>query len=261
MRTLKTIGIVSAAAAVLLSGTVAFAEGQTTSTSRENQKSENRAMTATTTWGEKGDYRAMMASSSQERMQAMRDAAQVRMTTLKEKMTKRVSDIEDKVKQEAAKNIAGQFENLNNVWTDKFMNQLDRYVTIVQKMQARSAIAASTGKDMTAANAAIQSALTALATAKADVVAQGAKTYVVDTSAFPTVSTTTPSGQTKILQEFRKSFQTLHTTLFKDLFALRDGVMKDARTAVQSALQALGQVPGVDEDNNNATSTEKKSNQ
>lgn len=259
MRTLKTIGIVSAATAVLLSGSIAFAEGRATSTSRDNQKSENRVMATTTTSGENEKFRTMMASSTQERMQAMRDAAQVRMTTLKEKMAKRVSDIEDKVKQEAAKNIASQFENLNNVWTDKFMNQLDRYVTIVQKMQARSAIAASTGKDVTAVDAAIQSALTAIATAKADVVVQAAKTYVVDTSAFPTVSTTTPSGQTKIMQEFRKSFQTLHTGLFKDLFALRDGAMKDARTAVQSALQALGQIPGVDEDNN-ATSTS-KSNQ
>lgn len=258
MHTLKTIGIVSAATAVLLSGSIAFAEGQATSTSRENQNGMARTATATTTSGENEKFRAMMASSTQERMQAMRDAAQARMTTLKEKTAKRVSDIEDKVKQEAAKNIASQFENLNNVWTDKFMNQLDRYVTIVQKMQARSAIASSTGKDVTAADAVIQSALTALATAKADVVAQGAKTYVVDTSAFPTVSTTTPSGQTKIMQEFRKSFQALHTGLFKDLFALRDGAMKDARTAVQSALQALGQVPGVDEDN--ATSTA-KSNQ
>lgn len=259
MRTLKTIGIVSAAA-VLLSGSIAFAEGQTTSTSRENQNGMARTAAATTTSGENEKFRTMMASSTQERMQAMRDAAQVRMTSLKEKMANRVSDIEDKVKQDAAKSIAGQFENLNNVWTDKFMNQLDRYVTIVQKMQARADIAASTGKDVTAANAAIQSALTALATAKADVVAQGAKTYVVDTSAFPTVSTTTPSGQTKIMQEFRKSFQALHTTLFKDLFALRDGAMKDARTTVQAALQVLGQVPGVDEDNNNATSTA-KSNQ
>ncbi|MFA6519591.1 MAG: hypothetical protein WCT41_02085 [Candidatus Paceibacterota bacterium] len=251
MRTLKMIGIVGAAAAVLLSGTVAFAEGKT----------ETRAATATTTWGEKGDYRAMMASSTQKRMQEMREESKTRMTSLKEKMAKRVSDIEDKVKKEAAKNIAEQFENLNTVWTDKFMNQLDRYVIIVQKMQARASIAASTGKDVTAADAAIQSALSALATAKADVVAQAAKTYAVDTTAFPTVSTTTPSGQTKIMQEFRKSFQTLHTTLFKDLFALRDGPMKDARTAVQAALQALGQVPGVDEDKNeNATSTE-KSNQ
>lgn len=251
MRTLKTLGIVSAAAAVLLSGTVAFAEG----------KAETRAAIASTTRAEKSDYRAMMASSTQERMQTMREEAKTRMTSLREKMTKRVSDIEDKVKKEAAKNIAGQFENLNTVWTDKFMNHLDRYVTIVQKMQARASIAASTGKDVTTVDAAIQAALTALATAKADVVAQAAKTYVVDTSVFPTVSTTTPSGQTKIMQEFRKSFQTLHKELFKDLFALRDGPMKDARTAVQAALQALGQVPGVDEDKNeNATSTE-KSNQ
>ncbi|MDP2650119.1 MAG: hypothetical protein Q8P16_00975 [bacterium] len=259
MRTFKTIGIVSAAAAVLLSGTVVFAEGKT----------EARAATATTTRGEKGDYRAMMASSTQERMQELREETQTRMMSLKEKMGKRVSDIEDKVKKDAAKNIAEQFEKLNTVWTDKFMNQLDRYVSIVQKMQARASIAASSGKDVTTADAAIQAALSALATAKADVVTQAAKTYVVDTSMFPTVSSTTPSGQSKIMQEFRKSFQTLHTTLFKNLFALRDGAMKDARTAVQSALQTLRQVPGVDEDNKNATSTpstssgqaEKKSNQ
>ena len=57
------------------------------------------------------------------------------------------------------------------------------------------------------------------------------------------------------MQSLRKSFQTLHSSLFKDLFALRDGAMKDARGAVQNALQTLGTIPGVDEDDTTATTT------
>ena len=61
--------------------------------------------------------------------------------------------------------------------------------------------------------------------------------------------------QEKIVQGLRTAFKKLHETLFKDLFALRDGPMKDARRALQNAHQALSKIPGVDE--RNATSTEK----
>lgn len=244
MRTFRTIGVIGTAAALLLSAGVAFAQG--------DAGGENRGV-ATSTRVEKEQNRSGMASTSQERMQSMREAAKTRMAVVKEKAAKRVAEIKDKAKQDAATKIADQFDNLNSTWTDKFMKQLDQYEALVQKMRARAAIAASSGKDVTAANAAIQSAVTAIATAKNDVTAQAAKTYTVDTATLPT-STATTTGQAKLMQELRKSFQTLHATLFKDLFALRDGPMKDARTAVQTALQSLSQVPKVDEGNTTSTS-------
>ncbi len=243
MRTLRTISIISAAAAVLLSGTVAFAQGPAARAVRGVQKVENRAMTA---------------STSQERLRAAFAAAQTRMTTMREKAAQRVAEIQDKVKQQLAQRLATQFDNLNKTWTDHFTQLLDRYDAIAKKMQDRSSIAASAGKNVTAANAAIQAAQAAVTAARAAVVAQAAMTYVPDTSTVAaTTATSTPKGQEELMSGLRASFQNLHNTLFKDLFALRDGPMTDARKALQSALQALSKIPGVD----GGTATSTSSNQ
>lgn len=258
MRILRIVGIVGATA-ILLSAATAFADEQTTGAVREVKGSENRVMTASTTRGEiKEDVRERMKSASTTvRIQAVREEAEARMTTVREKAEKRMEDIQDKVKKDMAQKIAKQFKDLNLKWTDHFANLLERYDAIVQKMTDRSATAAAGGKDVAAANVAIQAAKTAIATARTAVTAQAAKTYTLDTSAIVTTSTstTTPKHQEELMRGLRTAFQTLHTTLFKDLFALRDGAMTDARKAVQNALQSLSQVPRVDEDN--ATSTER----
>jgi hypothetical protein len=241
MSIFRTIGIAGISATLLLSAGVVFAEGQATSTRGENGF---------------GNYRAI-ASSTVARMQTMRADAQTRMETVREKVTQRLADIQDKVKQEMAKRIAVQFDNLNATWTDHFMNILDHYDAILQKVRDRATIAAGAGKDVASTTAAIKSAQDAIAIARTAVIAQAAKTYTLDPLTISMTATTTSSGQEKIMKGLRTSFQYLHTTLFKDLFALRDGAMKDARKSVQSAVQTLGKIPGVDDDI--ATSTEKKS--
>ena len=55
------------------------------------------------------------------------------------------------------------------------------------------------------------------------------------------------------MKKLRTAFQELHKTIFNDLKALRDGEMKNARSAVQGALQALSQVPKVDDDNDDTS--------
>ncbi len=247
MRTLRTIGVVSSAAALLLTANIAFAEDRPTTKGRQDANVELRMKSASTTENETNKENA------KERVKAAREEVKARMEVEHEKVTKRLTDIQDKVKREMAEKIATQFGRLNDTWTDHFIDLLDRYDAVIQKIQARADIAASAGKDVTSVTAAIQSAKTAIATARAAVIAQAAKTYAVASSTIPTTATSTPSGQEKIMQNLRKSFQDLHTTLFKDLTTLRDGVMKDARQAVQNALQALGKVPEVDEDH--ATTT------
>ncbi|MFZ3044227.1 MAG: hypothetical protein WA058_03950, partial [Minisyncoccia bacterium] len=181
---------------------------------------------------------------------------------VRDKAEQRLKDLVDKKKQQLAQKLAKQFENLNATWTDHFAKQLTRYTAILQKMQARSDIAAGKGKDVTAVNATIQSAKTVIATAQTAVTAQAAKIYTLDPSAVATTTTatTTSSGQEELKKNLKIAFQNLHSTLFKDLFALRDGPMTDVRKALQNALAELGKIPGVDEDNETATSTE-KSNQ
>jgi len=245
MRTLRTIGIVSSAAVFLLSATIAFAEGQATSTAYKNQISERRAA---------------IASTTQKKIEVVREEAQTRTVAQREKIAERVADIQDKVKQQLAQRLIKQFENLNKIWTDHFMNLMDHYDAILQKIQDRANIAANAGENIASTTAAIQSAKTAIASARTAVIAQAAETYTPDTSVVTTTtSTTMPSGQKELLQNLRNSFKNLHRTLFQDLLALRDGPMKNARKAVQSALQTLTKIPKVDE--GNATTTVENSNQ
>ncbi len=217
MRTFR-MGAIGSIAILLLSGSVAFAEGNAAST-------ENR--------GKFDDYRKEFASTT-ERMKEVRNEALTRIENQKDKIENRINDIKDKVKQEIAKNLAKQFDNINSTWTDKFMNQLDRYDSVLVKIASSTSSTAST-------TLAIQSAKTAILNARTAVVAQAAKIYALDPSIIPATATSTPSGQEKIMKSIRASFQNLHKALFKELFALRDGLMKDARNAVQKAIKTLKQ--------------------
>ncbi len=238
------MGVVSSAAAVLLSAGVAFAEEQPTVVA---ESSVSRPIAAPAD-------RSGSRQNAQERIQTARAETQARMTAQREKAVERLASIQDKTKRQMAERIAERFENLNKVWTDHFARLLDRYGAVVEKMKDRSGIVAAAGKDTAAADTAIQAAETAIATARTAVVAQAAKTYVLDTSTIPApTASTTPSEQAALTQNLRSAFKNLHDALFKDLFTLRDGAMTDARKAVQNALQELGKIPGVDDEN--ATST------
>lgn len=196
------------------------------------------------------EAKSVMAARKEELkslIESKREETKATVEALREKATQRVAEIKDKEKQQTAERLTTRFENLNKTWTDRFVQMLDRYDAIVLKMQSRADTAAANGKDVTAVNAAIQTAQSAIAAAQAAVVAQAAKTYVLDTSTVPSASTAgTPSGQGELVSSLRTSFQNLHTMLFNDLFALRDGPMRAARQAVQDTLTALKAVPDVD---------------
>ena len=252
MRTLKIMGVLGASA-ILLSASAALAEERTVGV---EQKVEVRKEAKAKIEAQREEVKARMEIKHEEtktRIETAREEAKVRMEAQREKAKQRLSDIKDKAKQQKAERIAEQLENLNKKWTDRFAQLLERYGDILLKIQERSNIAAANGKDTTAANAAIQSANSAIATAQTAVTAQAAKTYVLDASSITTsAETTTSSGQSELMKALRTQFQKLQKALLNDLFALRDGAMKDARTAVQSALQALSQIPKVDDDNDSS---------
>lgn len=270
------------ASALLLSASVAFAEEGPANTAQRVEANTVRAVAATTTRATtqvrqevqttakqaalekmqtaREEAKKKMQTAREEaktRVEASREEAKVRMEAQKEKAEARLMDIQDKKKQQLAGKVAVQFEKLNKTWTDHFLKLFERYDEILQKMRDRAGVAAEKGKDVTAANAVIEAAGTAIESARNAVVAQAAKTYTLDTSIITTSTeaTTTPAHQEELMKGLRTAFQTLHSALFKDLFALRDGVMKDARGAVQNALQSLGKIPKVDDDNETATST------
>lgn len=188
-----------------------------------------------------------MPGSIQQSVQAHREQGQARAAQQREKAQQRVAEIQDKVKHKIAARLISQFDHINKVWTDHFAQMLDRYNTILQKIQDRANVAASSGKDVSATTAKIQAAKAAITTARLAVEAQAAKTYTP--SVTPITAPSTPAGQRQLIQNFRSSFKTLRDQLFKDLFTLRDGPMRDVRKAVQDALQTLGQIPGVDQGN------------
>lgn len=254
MNAVRATGIISAAT-LLLSAGVAFAQERPTTAVPDIRPRVERAMIATTTKTEVREIkRAAEAEvrkikrTAQERVKAVREEAKVRVETVRTEAKARLADIRDKKKQETAEKLAARLENLNTTWTDHFAKLLDRYRAVLEKMQKRSDAAAANGRDVTAANAAIELARNALSTVQNEVAVQASKTYTIDTSAVPTtVATTTSEGQRELVGALKTAFQQVHATVFKDLFALRDGQMKDVRALVQDALQALGKVPGVDE--------------
>jgi len=199
------------------------------------------------------------AKSAKERMEAAREEAKTRVEEQRHKAEQRLTEIRDKATQQKAQGIAKQFAQINKRWTDHFMEALERHEAILGKVQARADIAAASGKNIASTTASIQTAKTAIDAARTAVIAQAAKVYELNASTStaitvpPTASTTTANGgQTALIQNLRTAFKSLHATLFKDLFALRDGPMLAARRAVQASVQSLIRIPGI---NNGGTAT------
>lgn len=267
------MGIVGASA-LLLSASVAFAEEGSVSamrvetrdtvkqevaeraqTVREESKKKleaTREEVKVRTEAAREETKKKMEASREEmktRIETAREESKQRMETKREETKQRLSEIKDKKKQEMAERIAAQFDKINSTWTDRFVEKLDRYESIVLKIQKRADTSASVGKDVTMVTTAVKSAQTAIASARTTVAAQAAKTYTLDTSTLTTsAAITTDSGQGELVKALRASFQTMHSALFKDLFALRDGPMTEVRKTVEAALSALKQVPKVDDD-------------
>ncbi len=271
MNKLKFIGVVGGVAAMLLSAPVAFAleDGDAEVTSVRPVTTRSIATTTRNVRVEtaREEAKARMENAREEaktrmetaredaksKMEAKREEMKTKMETQRERAKQRLADIRDKKKQEMASKIADQFDNLNKKWTDHFIERLGHFSDVLLKMQERSDIAATNGKDVTATNAAIEAARTAIATAQTAVTVQAAKTYVLNATAVTiTAATTTDTGQENLMKGLRTQFQSLHKALFKDLFALRDGAMKKADTAVRDVLKTLGKIPRVD-DNDDAT--------
>lgn len=306
MRILKTIGIVGSTAALLIAAPIAFAEGQSTTDQvdpairpekvrpieapkvraelRETKELKDRAPEMGRLEKKAGFANASTtqnikerAEAAKERMEAAREEAKKRVEAQREKAEQRVSEIKDRAVQQRAHTISKQFANINKRWTDHFMDLLDRYDAILKKVEDRAAIAASSGKNTASTTPAIQAARTAIDSARTAVIAQAAKVYELNTStstaitapvtASTTTATSTNGGQAALIQNLRSAFKTLHEQLFKDLFALRDGPMLNARKAVQTAVQSLVRIPGINDDTatttppTTATSTATTTNQ
>ena len=147
MRTLRTISIAASAVVILFGASTAFAETRPGSTGpRMNQEGMYRTTAASTTATNMKDIeRARMAaaSTSPESIQAAREAAQNRVQAVRAKAEQHLAEIQDKAKQQAALTLAGQFQDINTTWTDKFVKTLNSYDVILQKARVRASTASA----------------------------------------------------------------------------------------------------------------------
>lgn len=189
----------------------------------------------------------MRAEQTKEQVQTLREQAKGRVKQAKADVQEKIRQIKDQRKQEAANKIAKQLDHLNQVWTDHFINVLDRLDAILQKVKSRTEKASANGKDVLAVKTAIQNAESKIASARTAVASQAQKTYTVNATAV-TQTGSTANDQNNLVSSLREQFKALKDQLMGDLKSLRDGAMKDSRNAVQDAFKALSQVLKVDEE-------------
>ena len=243
----KYAGVVCAIAALFLSISFVFAENAT-STSKISDLNDRKQK-----FMQEANQRA---ASTTEKLKNIREEAQKRIEQKREEAQQKIAKIKDEKKKKQAEQIEKQFAHINQVWTDHFTKLLNHYDAVLQKIKTRTDKAAANGRDVSAVKTAIQNAETKIAAAGTAVATQAGKIYTIDVTAITSgvASSTTATGQNQIMKNFRAQFKAMREQLMKDLFALRDGAIKDAKTAVKNALQALSKVPKVDEEPT-ATST------
>ena len=182
------------------------------------------------------------AETAKQQVLQKRAAMQARIQSAKDAAKERIAEVSDQKKREAATKIVDRLNHVNDVWTDHFTNVLDRLDAVLQKVKSRTEIVSATSADVTTVNAAITNAENKISAARTAVAGQAAKTYALDSSALSGID------QTTLVSGLRSQFKTLRDQLFGDLAKLRDGAMRDARMAVQNAIQTLVTVPNVDQE-------------
>ncbi|MCX6812910.1 MAG: hypothetical protein NTV77_00235 [Candidatus Azambacteria bacterium] len=171
--------------------------------------------------------------AAKKKLEAAREEAKKAVEARRLELKDKISKLRDEKKKQIATRLDEQMARLNTQWTDHFNNVLSRLSEILSRVELRASKAEVSGKDVTTVKTAIQNAKAAIETARAAVETQAKKAYVATFSSE---------------KELGAAFKAVREQLQKDLFGLRDGAMKNAREAVQNALQALKGVPKVDEE-------------
>lgn len=180
-----------------------------------------------------------------DRLQAV---TKTKITDLRSDIRGKVNAIQDTRRKDEALVIIGQFGRVNTMTTDHYMDVLKRLEAVLLKVETRAAKAKRNGSDMIVVERSIQRAKDAIAQARIAVNAQAKKSYqtVMNAQNIPSAGALTPEGQNTLISAMRTQFQAARNALKEDLFALRDGPVRNARTTVHDAIKALTQIPGVD---------------
>lgn len=166
-----------------------------------------------------------------KQFEEVRKEAKAKVEAKRVEVKEKIQQLKDERKKAIALRVDEQLNRLNEQWTKHFSNVLNQLNDVLGKIELRAEKAKANGQDTTAVTAAIEKAKQTIATAKSAVEEQVKKSYIA-----------TIESEDKL----KDAFKTQRDLLHKDLFGLRDGLMKDARKAVQDALQSLRIVPEVD---------------
>ena len=166
-----------------------------------------------------------------KRIEEVRKEAKAKVEAKRAEVKEKIQQLKDERKKAIALRIDEQLNRLNEQWTKHFSNVLNQLNDILGKGELRAEKTTATGQDVTAVSTAVEKAKQTIAAAKSAVEEQVKKSYIA-----------TIESEDKL----KDAFKTQRDLLHKDLFGLRDGLMKDARKAVQDALQSLRVVPEVD---------------
>jgi len=159
-------------------------------------------------------------------------------------VTQKIKQFKDEKRQKLAEKIIRQLDHINQTVSNHFIRVLDKLEKILGKVESRAKKVSEKGQDPSQINAGIQKAKEAILAARTAVADQTKKTYEINISTL-TAQPSTPDGQNDLVSGFREQFQSLKDKLKKDLFSLRDGPVKNARTAVHDVLKLLSEIPGV----------------
>lgn len=153
----------------------------------------------------------------QEEMQTKQERLASKSANLRE----RLQQFKDKAKVTVIERISSSLNTVNANATAAMLKQLDRLSNIVSKIETRLAQANENGKDTLAADQEVSNAKASIATTKAMIEAQQAKTYDLNV-------TTEQAAKAEV--------QTTRNQLFNDLKLSRDAVMT-TKIAVEVALK------------------------
>lgn len=188
------------------------------------------------------------SASIQTKINRLETATKTKLSDIRAELRGKVLAIGDARRRDAALAVIGQFSHSNTIATDHFANVLNHLEKVLGKVESRAQKAEAGGGNVTAVRMAVGRAKESIAQARTAVSIQAKKSYqtAINARSIPSSESSTPEGQNNLISSMRGQFQAARTALKNDLFALRDGPMKNARRAVQDAIKALMQVPDVD---------------
>lgn len=167
------------------------------------------------------------------RLEEARKTAKDKLEKRKEELKERLNQVRDEQKARKVEKVAEQLNALNERMINHFSEVLVRFEKVLVNIKSRTDKAESKGWDVSAVRTMLTSAEQAIASARAAIEAQAAKTYTPEIT----------GEENRLKVEVGQARQALH----KDIVAVREKV-RAAKEAVRRVATTLAQIPRIDDD-------------